>query len=241
VLRQVLSRLEDERTGAILPREFQVEVPAERLAEARQLVGILGDEIYREMPLLPGVQPVSHDPQELYLNGTWRPALSITGADGLPPLDSAGNVLRPRTAVKISLRIPPTCDATRAIGRLQEILEGDPPYGARVRFQPDGPAAGWNAPPTAPWLGDVIARASQAFFGRDAAAIGEGGTIPFMAMLGEKFPAAQFLITGVLGPGSNAHGPNEFLHLPTAQRLTAIIAHVIADHFERPPSAADVE
>ena len=61
--------------------------------------------------------------------------------------------------------------------------------------------------------------------------MGEGGTIPFMGMLGEKFPGAQFMITGVLGPHSNAHGPNEFLHIPTGKRVTAAVARVIADHY----------
>jgi len=232
VLRQLLSRLEDERTGAILPEEFHVQIPRDRLREAEELAGIVDEEIVRTLPLLPGVQPVSQDTLELILNRTWRPALSITGAAGLPPLESAGNVLRPLTAVKVSLRIPPTCDATGASARLKQILEADPPYGAHVRFESEHEAAGWSAPATAPWLRDAIGRASREFFGRDAAYMGEGGTIPFMAMLGERFPQAQFLITGVLGPESNAHGPNEFLHVPTAKRLTGAVAHIIADHFE---------
>lgn len=233
VLRQLLSRLEDERTGAILPEEFHVQVPQDRLQEAEKLAGILGDAVYRSFPLLPEVRPVTDDPKELILNRTWRPALSITGAEGLPPLESAGNVLRPFSAVKVSLRVPPGCDPTRATARLKAILERDPPYGARVRFEPEQGAAGWNAPATEPWLRDSIDRASRAFFGREAAYMGEGGTIPFMAMLGEKFPRAQFLITGVLGPESNAHGPNEFLHVPTAKKLTCAVAHVIADHYRR--------
>ena len=205
-------------------------MPSERLEDAEKLGSILGDELYRMFPLLPGVRTVSQDSKELILNRTWRPALSITGADGLPPLESAGNVLRPRTAVKVSLRIPPTCDAARAKARLKEILESDPPYGAQVRFEPEHEADGWSAPPTQSWLGDALNDASRAFFGRDAAYLGEGGTIPFMAMLGEKFPRAQFFITGVLGPESNAHGPNEFLHLPMAKNLTSAIAQIIADH-----------
>jgi acetylornithine deacetylase/succinyl-diaminopimelate desuccinylase-like protein len=233
VLRQLLSRLEDERTGAIIPEEFHVEIPSERLHQAEELAAILGDAVFRGMPLLEAVEPVTRDARELILNRTWRPTLSITGADGLPPLDSAGNVLRPFTAVKISMRIPPTCDAARASARLKEILETDPPYGAHVRFEPDSPAAGWNAPPTAPWLRAAIDQASRDYFGREAASMGEGGTIPFMAMLGEKFPQAQFLITGLLGPESNAHGPNEFLHVPTAKRLTSAVAQIIADHYRQ--------
>ena len=233
VLRQLLSRLEDERTGEILPREFHVEIPAERVAQAEQLAGILGDEIAHTVPLLPGTQTVSHVPMELILNRTWRPALAITGAEGLPPLESAGNVLHPRTAVQISLRIPPGCDPVQASARLKDLFESDPPYGAHVRFEPDQSAGGWNAPASEPWLSDSIDAASRAFFGREAAYLGEGATIPFMAMLGQKFPQAQFLITGVLGPHSNAHGPNEFLHLPTARNLTCAVAQVVADHYQR--------
>jgi acetylornithine deacetylase/succinyl-diaminopimelate desuccinylase-like protein len=233
VLRMLLSRIEDERTGAIRPEDFQVQIPPERLVEAEQLAAIIGDKLPHLFPLLPGVRPVSDDPTELILNRTWRPALSVTGAEGLPPLESAGNVLRPLTAVKLSLRIPPTCDAVRATARLKEILEADPPYGAHVRFEPEHESPGWNAPASQPWLRASIDRASRAFFGREAAYTGEGGSIPFMAMLGERFPQAQFVVTGVLGPHSNAHGPNEFLHIPTGRRVTQVIAQVLADHAAR--------
>jgi acetylornithine deacetylase/succinyl-diaminopimelate desuccinylase-like protein len=232
VLRQLLDRIEDPETGAIHPGFLHVEVPAERLEQAAHLASFLNEDFYASFPLLDGAQPVTRDVNELILNRTWRPTLSITGAAGLPPLESAGNVLRPYTAVKVSVRIPPTCDATAAQARLKELLEAAPPYGARVTFEPEAEAYGWNAPPTAPWLGAAIERASQDFYGREAAYMGEGGTIPFMAMLGQRFPEAQFLITGVLGPESNAHGPNEFLHVPMATRLTAVVAQVIAAHAE---------
>jgi acetylornithine deacetylase/succinyl-diaminopimelate desuccinylase-like protein len=233
VVRQLLSRLEDERTGEILPSEFHVEIPRQRLEQADKLAAILREEIFNKFPLYPNVEPATRDLKQLVLNRTWRPALAITGAAGFPTLESAGNVLRPMTAVKVSLRIPPTCDARRALARLKELLESDPPYKARVRFDPDHEAPGWNAPETKPWLEESIDRASQAFFKREAAYTGEGGTIPFMAMLGEKFPEAQFFITGVLGPHSNAHGPNEFLHVPTARKLTCAVAQIVADHHRR--------
>jgi acetylornithine deacetylase/succinyl-diaminopimelate desuccinylase-like protein len=184
--------------------------------------------------LLTGVEPVTRDVKELLLNHTWRPALAIIGAAGFPSLESAGNVLRPFTAAKVSLRLPPGVDPKTATARLKELFETEPPYGAHVRFEPEQGAAGWSAPATERWLSDAVDQASHAFFGREAAYMGEGGTIPFMAMLGEKFPQAQYLITGVLGPESNAHGPNEFLHLPTARKLTSAVAHVIAAHAARP-------
>ena len=176
-------------------------------------------------------RPLINDPAELILNRTWRPALAITGADGLPAIANAGNVLRGKTSVKISLRLPPTVNAQQASQKLKALLEEYPPYGAKVKFTPDWAAYGWHAPESAPWLEQAIDEASSLHFGRQAMYMGEGGTIPFMAMLGARFPAAQFLITGVLGPHSNAHGPNEFLHLPTARKLTCCVAEVIAQHY----------
>ncbi len=233
VLRAVLSRLEDEETGLIRPREFHAEIPADRVAEARVTAKVLGGGVPGKYPFHAGTRPVPGAPEELVLNRTWRPALSITGADGLPAIASAGNVSRPRTAVKVSLRLPPTLAAEPAQASLKQLLERDPPYGARVAFHLESAATGWNAPPVASWLDASMQRASKAFFGAAPASNGEGGSIPFMGMLGAKFPAAQFLITGVLGPESNAHGPNEFLHLPTARRLTACVAAVLADHAAR--------
>ncbi|MGH7388720.1 MAG: M20 family metallopeptidase [Candidatus Rokuibacteriota bacterium] len=233
IARQLLSRIEDERSGRLLPPEFHVEVPPGRLEQARRAAATLGEEVWRRLPLLPGMRPTANDPVDALLSATWRPALSITGAAGLPAPGDAGNVLRPQTALKLSLRLPPTADAPGASRRLREILEADPPYGARVTFTPDTPGTGWNAPSTAAWLAEATDRASRAFFGKPTMAMGVGGSIPFMHMLGERFPRAQFLITGLLGPESNAHGPNEFLHVPTGVRLTACIAQVLADHAAR--------
>jgi acetylornithine deacetylase/succinyl-diaminopimelate desuccinylase-like protein len=231
ILRQLLSRLEDEKTGAILPRELYVEIPDERLRQVAATAQVLGTTVYSEYPFQERTTPVTQEVREALLNRTWRPQLEITGAAGLPPLDKSGNVLRPVTAAKISLRLPPTADAQAATDLLKQLFEKDPPYGARVAFEAEQCASGWNAPALEPWLEDSLKRASLEFFGREACYMGEGGTIPFMAMLGEKFPRAQFMITGVLGPRSNAHGPNEFLDLATGMRLTCCVARVLVDHF----------
>jgi acetylornithine deacetylase/succinyl-diaminopimelate desuccinylase-like protein len=232
IARHLLSRLEDERNGTILPPEFHVPIPSARIEQAQAAASSMGDEIH-QFPLLAGMRELASSPVELILNRTWRPSLAVIGADGLPPAENAGNVLRPYTALKLSLRIPPTCDAKLATERLRALLTVDPPYGAKVSFEPNWGARGWDAPPLAPWLERSLEAASQTFFGKSAAYMGEGGTIPFMSMLGERFPQAQFLITGVLGPHSNAHGPNEFLHIPTAKKLTCCVAQVIADHYRR--------
>ena len=230
ILRQLLGRLEDEKTGAIIPRDLYVEVPAERARQIAATAAVLGDSVHASFPFQPGTSPVSRDITQLLLNRTWRPQLEITGAAGLPPLDKAGNVLRPVTTAKLSVRLPPTANAKAAVRAIKQLLEADPPYGAHVRFDSFEAATGWNAPQLAPWLEQSLRHASLDFFGTEACYMGEGGTIPFMSMLGERFPQAQFMITGVLGPHSNAHGPNEFLDLSTGMRLTCCVARVLAEH-----------
>ncbi|MHC9085043.1 M20 family metallopeptidase [Luteimonas sp. RIT-PG2_3] len=230
LLRQLLSRLEDETSGRILVEGLHAQVPSDRLVQAQKCADVLGNEIYDKFPLLPGMTPMSDNLVELVLNRTWRPALSVTGADGLPPLASAGNVLRPQTSVKLSLRLPPTVEGAPAGELLKDVLLRDPPNGAQVTLDLEKPATGWNAPAMSPWLEKAIDTASAEFFGKPAMYMGEGGSIPFMGMLGEKFPGAQFMITGVLGPHSNAHGPNEFLHIPMGKRVTASVARVIVEH-----------
>jgi acetylornithine deacetylase/succinyl-diaminopimelate desuccinylase-like protein len=230
IARALVDRLEDAASGRIRPADFHAPIPDERIEQARAAANILGDIVVRKYPFAGRTAPMTSDRVEAMLNRTWRPALSVTGADGLPAIASAGNVLRPRTALKLSLRLPPTVPGETATAAMQRLLEADPPHGANVSFEPDQGATGWNAPPTATWLAAALESASRAFYGRPAGAMGEGGTIPFMGMLGRKFPQAQFLITGVLGPRSNAHGPNEFLHVPYAKKLTACVASVLAAH-----------
>jgi len=230
IAQQLLARLENAVTGDLLLDELHVTVPADRRAQIATAARVLGAEIAGKIPWAPGVQPVSNDPVELLINSTWRGTLVVTGADGLPPIKSAGNVLLPEIVLKLSLRLPPTADAQRATAAVRNALERDPPYGAQVRFTDNGYAGGWNAPPFAPWLEESITAASRKVFGREAVSIGCGGTIPFMGMLGAQFPKTQFFITGVLGPHSNAHGPNEFLHIDYMRKLTGCVALVLADH-----------
>jgi len=230
IARRLLDRLEDAVTGRLLPREFHATIPEERIVQAHRASEILGDLVIKKFPFAGSTRPMATDPAEAILNRTWRPALSIIGADGITAVADAGNVLRPHTSLKLSLRLPPTVDATEAVRVLKRSLESDPPDGASVRFEIEEGATGWDAPRSATWLTRALDAASSSFYGTTCAAMGEGGTIPFMAMLGKHFPDAQFLITGVLGPHSNAHGPNEFLHVPYAKKLTACVAAIIAAH-----------
>jgi acetylornithine deacetylase/succinyl-diaminopimelate desuccinylase-like protein len=232
ILRELLSRLEDPATGKILPPQLYVEIPEQRVVQAQQVAQVLGTAVYDKFPFVEGMQPATDDLAELVLNRTWRPQLAVTGMGGVPALDSAGNVLRPYTAVKLSLRVPPTLNGAQAGQFLKQLLEKDPPYGAQVSFTLEKDGSGWHAPALSPWLEQTVAEASEHYFGAPAAYMGEGGSIPFMGMLGEKFPQAQFLITGVLGPHSNAHGPNEFLHIPTGKKVSMVVAEVVARHYQ---------
>jgi acetylornithine deacetylase/succinyl-diaminopimelate desuccinylase-like protein len=238
ILRQVLDRLEDSKTGRLLPAALHCEIPVDRAAQARATAQILGDEVWKRFPWSCGADgaaalPTTTDPTEALLRRTWQPTLSVTGAEGFPELRNAGNVLRPYTAFKLSLRLPPLVDGNRAAAELKALLEDNAPYNARVTFAADGRvgaqgATGWNAPSLAPWLEDALNAASQANFGAPCGYIGQGGTIPLMSMLQQGFPRAQMMVCGVLGPKSNAHGPNEFLHVPYGKKLTASVAQVIA-------------
>ena len=236
ILRHVLDRLEDSKTGRLLPQSFHCEIPPDRLLQAQATAKILGDEIYKRFPWAhydcEGAStfalPTTTDPVEALLNRTWRPTLSVTGAEGFPALKDAGNVLRPYTAFKLSLRFPPLIDASVAVQELKALLEDNAPYQAKVTFESNGGATGWNAPSTVPWFDNALNDASQSFFGAPCGTIGQGGTIPLMSMLSKGFPKAQMMVCGVLGPKSNAHGPNEFLNVPYAKKLTAAVAHVMA-------------
>jgi acetylornithine deacetylase/succinyl-diaminopimelate desuccinylase-like protein len=232
IARQILSRIEDENTGQVLPDDFRIDIPQQRIDQAGVCGDILGDFVYKRVPWVGGAHAIAEDRVKAILARTWEPALSITGADGLPSLDNAGNVLRPYTSLKLSLRLPPMVNPEAATTALKNLVEKDPPYGARVKFEPEQGAAGWNAPEFSDWLLKSADNASQTYFGKEAVYMGEGGTIPFMGMLGEKFPKAQFFITGVLGPESNAHGPNEFLHIPMGKRLTCCVANMLEDHLK---------
>lgn len=233
VLRQLLSRIENENSGQITLESLHVEIPKERIAQARKAADTLGELTYRKFPwAVPDPGP-GESPFQLLINNTWHPTLSVTGADGLPALVDAGNVQLPYNTLKLSFRLPPTCNADDAAKAVQNALCSDPPPLTRVSFDVESSMAGWNAPAVAPWLEASMHKASEAFFGKPSLYMGTGGTIPFMGMLGEKFPDAQFLITGLLGPKSNAHGPNEFLDIETGKRLTCCVAQVLEDHYKR--------
>jgi acetylornithine deacetylase/succinyl-diaminopimelate desuccinylase-like protein len=251
ILRSLLSRIEDEATGRMKLRELFADIPQDRQKQAKEAAQILGDGVWQGLPFAGKTKPMAaeHRPgersepsavrpsneinSEIILEKTWRPQLAVTAMDGYPLPANGGNVLLPYSTAKLSLRLPPTLNAEAARTALKIALEKDPPYDATVEFDVPRGDDGWNAPTLAPWLEASLNKASQAAFGKPVAYQGEGGSIPFMAMLGRSFPKTQFVVTGVLGPHSNAHGPNEFLHIPFAKKLSAAIAQLLADHAAR--------
>jgi acetylornithine deacetylase/succinyl-diaminopimelate desuccinylase-like protein len=233
IARALLSRLENERTGSMVLDELHADIPEARREQARAAADVLGETVHSRFSWASGTRPVATDLTELLLSNTWQPTLCVTGAGGLPSLVDAGNTLRPVTELKLSIRLAPTTDPARAADLVRDTLERDPPHHAEVEFDVEQSLGGWNAPPLDPWLETSMQAASRHFFGADAMYLGTGGSIPFIGMLGERFPGIQFLATGVLGPKSNAHGPNEFLHIATGKKVTACVSRVLADHYQR--------
>jgi len=232
VMRALIDRIESSATGEFLLEEFKVELPKHRITQAQETADIIGEKFKKSIPFAGNTRPISQDVSELLLNRSWRPALSIVGINGVPEIVDAGNVTLPEIEFKLSVRTPPTCDVEKASLALKKVLEENPPFQAEVSFTIDETGPGWNAPELSDWLIKAINQTSESFFGKPTGNIGVGGSIPFMGMLGDMFPDAQFFITGVLGPGSNAHGPNEFLHLPYVKKLTGCVANIIAAHYE---------
>ncbi|GAA4538131.1 M20/M25/M40 family metallo-hydrolase [Amycolatopsis samaneae] len=231
VLRQLLDRIEDSATGEIKLPELKVEIPANRRGEAKDVVEVSPGTLRGMFPLAGDATTVTDDELELLLNQSWRPTLSIIGADGLPKPPEAGNVLRESTTLTLSFRLPPTADASAALAAVRRALTTDVPYGAQVELSEHAQAEnGWNAPDEAPWLSEALRRVSDEVFGRPHRSVGMGGSIPFMGLLGEKYPDAQFVVTGACGTDSNIHVPDEWLNLDYAQQVTQAIAHILDAH-----------
>ena len=233
IIRKILSRIEDPENGEIKPEFLHDKIPDKRMQEAKQVAEIMTEDIYQKFPFVDNASPLSKNLTSLVLNRTWRPTLCITGADGIPSTTDAGNALRPFTTLKLSLRLPPTLPAKASNEELKKLLEVEPPYGAEINYQIEKGGRGWSAPDFRNWLEESINKASDDYYGLPPVYMGEGGSIPLIAMLGNRFPDAQFIVTGVLGPHSNAHGPNEFLHLPMVKRLSACVATILFDLSQR--------
>ena len=232
ILRALIERVENAETGA-LAAPLNTSIPDAVRREAAAVAATLGALCTSRFPWAGKTRSADLSGADLVLANTWGPSLAVVGLGGAPAVADAGNTLRPATAAKLVFRLPPTVDADEAAAAIKQILEDAPPYDAEVTFAVDHPMGGWHSPTRAPWLDAALDEASQTYFGAALMTMGTGGTIPFMRMLGERFPDVQFAVTGVLGPKSNAHGPNEFLHVATAKRVTACVAHLLAASVNR--------
>ncbi len=228
IQRILLDRIEDSKTGNLLIPEMYVEISDKIKQEAKALGNILGENMWNSLPVVDTLVVDSKDADQLLLDINWRPALTVIGADGIPSIQTAGNVLRTNTDLKLSFRIPPGVKAEEVQNIIKQILERDPPYGAEVTYHPNEPADGFHAPPLHKGVADALDRASEHLTGHSSMATWVGGTIPFMAMIQSKFPNACFLCTGSSGPGNNAHGPDEKLHIPHSKRLNVVLASAIS-------------
>ncbi len=229
ILRQVLDRVEDSKTGEFLLKEFYGQIPKKRLEQIHQTAKLSGEKIISDIPLVEGAVPMSQDPVELIINSTWKPMISYIGATGIPPVEEAANALRESTKLLLSIRTPPNVETIAASKALKNILEQDPPYGAEISIKILKHANGWEMPDMGNALKKRVNESSAMCFNEETAYSGEGGSIPFMTLLSKKYPSSKFIITGVLGPQANAHGPNEFLHIPYVKKLTLALANIISD------------
>ena len=229
LLRRLYERVENAETGRLHDCLY-VDIPDYVDSQLTQVAQVLGTGVVDRFPWSGSTRPFTDDTVELLISNSWRPSLATVGLSGAPAVADAGNTLRPSTSARLVFRLPPTLDAEAAAAAIKDVLEADPPQGATVRFDLDTAQTGWCAPAEKPWLAAAVNRASTEFFGTPAMHMGMGGTIPFMKMLGDAYPGVQFMVTGVLGPHSNAHGPNEFLDIETGKRITGCVARTLADH-----------
>ena len=232
IMRQLIERIEDSRTGEIIIPELHQDLDPTIYEKTSATAKVLGDSVISKIDWVDGAQPVTTDVVQAIINRTLKPTLCVTGVEGIPPCGTAGNVLRPSTTFKLSIRLPPTVCSEFAVEKLKEVLLKNPPYHAAVEIVKSSHGSGFAVSPLDDWMTAALNRGSNATFGSDTLYFGEGGSIPFMGMLGEMFPQAKFVVTGVLGPNSNAHSANEFLHIPFMKKILTCLGVLIAAHAE---------
>ncbi len=228
ILRKLLARLENVDNGEVFAPELRVAVPAKVRAYLARSAAVLGEGVWRGFPFVDGVAPAGREPLEISLARGWRCGMVVKGLDGFPPVAGSGNVMLPWAEAGLSMRLPPTLDAGAAAAFIKRELERDPPYGAKVSYTAEGASNGWLAPEEPAWLEAALRDGAREGFAGEVLVNAEGGSVPFMNFLAGLFPRAVFWVTGILGPGSNAHGPNECLDLPAVRRLTLALAGVLS-------------
>ena len=227
IARELLSRVENCATGEITDPAFNCPIPAERRNQIDAAAKLLADKVTDDFPWAGNTQPRFATISENLLAQTWKPQLAIIGAEGIPSLQEAGNVLRPETALRLSIRIPPCVDPEKALASLKAKLTENIPYGAEASIENTQAASGWNAPLEAPWFTKAVEEIGHSVFGTPSAYIAEGGSIPILNLFADTFPGSQMFVTGVLGPASNAHGPDEMLDIGYTVKLTTAVANLL--------------
>lgn len=227
IANSLLDRLEDTETRR-LP-EFEVEIPESFRKEAEDIANLVGEELVNQYKFLDGCRAINHDNlPEVYLNTNWRPSLAITGASNMPDTSVAGNVVRNSTTLRVSIRLPPGLDSQEALAKATKMLTEDPPFGAKVELLDAMGGDGWQMKDLSEKTLTVLEDASKNFYGKGCGYYGIGGSIPFLKVLGDKFPSTEILALGVLGPESSAHAPNETLNLPYTKKFIGALSHTLA-------------
>lgn len=230
IIRSLLDRL-DDKSHSVLIDIFHVVIPEHNIQEAKKLANLKKDSIVKDsVKLLPNVKPLSDDYSEIILNNTWRPTLVITGFTGFPQTEIAGNVLRNKTTCRVAIRLPPTANAKSIETKCREIMTSNPPFNCKITLSNVEAGYGWAAKELPDVLKDSFNKSSKTLFGREFFCFGEGGSIGFIHDLGELYPDCQMLVTGVLGPKTNAHCPNECLNIDYTEKITVALAHTINDY-----------
>ena len=232
IMQHQLQKISTPLQARINLPELKVNIPKARLQQIKEAAAILGENVAKDFPFAATTQALSDNNTDLITQQTWLNSYAIIGLDGIPSTDDAGNVHIPKLTAKISLRLAPTCDTNKAIESIKQKLELNPPYCAAIKFSPITINNGWHANIASDELSAIFDTASLNYFGEKCAYMGEGGSIPFINMLQEKFPSSEFVITGVLGPQSNAHGPNEFLHLAAVKKISCCIADIVYNFYK---------
>lgn len=229
IAQHLLSRVYDPLTSEVKIPSCLAKIPDTCQQQLQNVGNILGDQIWNRAPLLPGVSPISTQPDELLLQNTWKPALTITGISGIPVPENAGNIIHGDVALTLSMRVPPLIDLKQAVNDLNQLLTTDIPFGCEVSLTSISAEPGWASFHTDSKIQELLSKASECHFGKPLATTGQGGSIPIVNEFEKHLPNTALVVTGALGTDSNAHAPNEFLNMNYAKKLTAVIAQVICD------------
>ena len=205
-LSHVLASLHDEQGRPRVPGLVQGKAPALDLTE---------DELRQQAGVLRGTKLIGEGG---LTDRMWMmPAIAVLAIDA-PPVREAVNQLVPVARAKVSMRIPPGQDATKALDALVAHLERNVPWGAELRIDRH-PVGEPFATKTGGHAYKAMHAALAEAWGRPAVDTGTGGSIPFLFDFAELFPKAEILVTGVDDPESGPHGPDEGLHLAEFERV----------------------